>query len=71
MLILLLSQNMRYFEVRQRFHGFFIDQLAKSESEQGFRLSVLLRTQQSVAEQGRLFMLLFGPVKCIHGEGLL
>ncbi|VDO24142.1 unnamed protein product [Brugia timori] len=56
-------------EIRQRFHGFFIDQLAESESEQGFWLSVLLRTQKSVAEQGRLFMLLFGPVKYIHGEG--
>ncbi|EJW83586.1 F-box domain-containing protein [Wuchereria bancrofti] len=41
----------------------------ESESEQGFWLSVLLRTQKSVAEQGRLFMLLFGPVKYIHGEG--
>ncbi|CAG9535786.1 unnamed protein product [Cercopithifilaria johnstoni] len=55
-------------EVRRRFHGFFIDQLAQSESEQGFWLSALLRTQKSIAEQGRLFMLLFGPVKYFRGE---
>ncbi|VDK69961.1 unnamed protein product [Litomosoides sigmodontis] len=55
-------------EVRRRFHGFFIDQFARSESEQGFWLSALLRTQKSIAEQGRLFLLLFGPVKYVHGE---
>lgn len=60
----------KYFEVRRRFCGFFIDQLAGLESEQGFWLSALLRTQKSIAEQGRLFMLLFGPVKYVHGEGL-
>ncbi|KAL3985504.1 hypothetical protein ACH3XW_38900 [Acanthocheilonema viteae] len=55
-------------EVRRRFRGFFIDQLTESESKQGFWLSALLRTQKSVAEQGRLFMLLFGPIKYVRGQ---
>uniref|UniRef100_A0A0R3RQF2 F-box domain-containing protein n=1 Tax=Elaeophora elaphi TaxID=1147741 RepID=A0A0R3RQF2_9BILA len=56
-------------EVRRRLRGFFIDhQLTESESEKGFCLSVLLRTQKSIVEQGRLFLLLFGPLKFVDGE---
>ncbi|VDN25490.1 unnamed protein product [Gongylonema pulchrum] len=48
-------------EIRERFRGFFIDSLKHDDKDLGFWISVILRSQKTLAHQGKLFMIMFGP----------
>ncbi|KAL3993659.1 hypothetical protein ACH3XW_18475 [Acanthocheilonema viteae] len=50
-------------EVRVRLRGFFLSCYEKSDEIYGFWISIILRTQKTIAQQGQLFMIIFGPVK--------
>uniref|UniRef100_A0A0R3RFU8 F-box domain-containing protein n=1 Tax=Elaeophora elaphi TaxID=1147741 RepID=A0A0R3RFU8_9BILA len=54
-------------EVRVRLRGFFLSCNEKDDECYGFWISAILRTQKTIAQQGRLFMIIFGPLKL--GEG--
>uniref|UniRef100_A0A1I7W3A9 F-box domain-containing protein n=1 Tax=Loa loa TaxID=7209 RepID=A0A1I7W3A9_LOALO len=49
-------------EVRARLRGFFLSHCEKNEECYGFWNSIILRTQKTIAQQGQLFMILFGPL---------
>ncbi|VDN01349.1 unnamed protein product [Thelazia callipaeda] len=49
-------------EARERLKGFFMSHKGH-DNRYGFWNSLILRTQESLAAQGRLFMIIFGPVK--------
>ncbi|VDK78109.1 unnamed protein product [Litomosoides sigmodontis] len=50
-------------QVRVRLRGFFLNYFEKNEECYGFWISVILRTQKTIAQQGQLFMIIFGPLK--------
>uniref|UniRef100_A0A0R3RUT5 F-box domain-containing protein n=1 Tax=Elaeophora elaphi TaxID=1147741 RepID=A0A0R3RUT5_9BILA len=51
-------------EIRQRLRGLFLTHSSTDdERDYGFWISALLRTQKTVKFQGKLFMILFGPIK--------
>ncbi|VDN04996.1 unnamed protein product [Thelazia callipaeda] len=58
-------------EIRKRFHGFFLDQNRELTPAYGLWMSMLLHTQKTMEDKGRLFMILFGPTKCISGKELI
>ncbi|VDM12439.1 unnamed protein product [Wuchereria bancrofti] len=50
-------------EVRQRLQSLFLDHTTKDERDYGFWISAILRTQETTELQGKLFMIMFGPIK--------
>ncbi|KAM3715749.1 F-box only protein [Dirofilaria immitis] len=50
-------------ELRVRLRGFFLSCYGRNEEYYGFWNSIILRTQKTVAQQGKLFMIIFGPLK--------
>ncbi|EFO15815.2 hypothetical protein LOAG_12694 [Loa loa] len=51
-----------FMAVRARLRGFFLSHCEKNEECYGFWNSIILRTQKTIAQQGQLFMILFGPL---------
>ncbi|VDO20634.1 unnamed protein product [Brugia timori] len=50
-------------EVRQRLQSLFLEHTTKDERDYGFWISAILRTQETTELQGKLFMIMFGPIK--------
>ncbi|CAG9537615.1 unnamed protein product [Cercopithifilaria johnstoni] len=50
-------------EIRLRLRGLFMSHSTKDERDYGFWISAILRTQETTELQGKLFMIMFGPVK--------
>ncbi|VDK81940.1 unnamed protein product [Litomosoides sigmodontis] len=50
-------------EIRLRIRGLFFNYPKKDERDNGFWVSAILRTQRTVELQGKLFMILFGPIR--------
>ncbi|OZC07573.1 hypothetical protein X798_05438 [Onchocerca flexuosa] len=50
-------------ELRVRLRGLFLSYYGKNDECYGFWNSLILRTQKTVAQQGKLFMIIFGPLK--------
>uniref|UniRef100_A0A1I8ELX7 FBXO47 ARM repeats region domain-containing protein n=1 Tax=Wuchereria bancrofti TaxID=6293 RepID=A0A1I8ELX7_WUCBA len=50
-------------EVRARLRGFFLSCWEKNDESYGFWISLILRTQKTISQQGQLFMIIFGPLK--------
>uniref|UniRef100_A0A915PVS3 FBXO47 ARM repeats region domain-containing protein n=1 Tax=Setaria digitata TaxID=48799 RepID=A0A915PVS3_9BILA len=50
-------------EIRMRLRGLFLSHSTKDERDYGFWISAILRTQQTTKLQGKLFMIMFGPIK--------
>ncbi|KAM3718143.1 F-box only protein [Dirofilaria immitis] len=53
-------------EIRVRLRGLFLSHPAKDERDYGFWVSTILRTQETTKLQGKLFMIIFGPLKFIE-----
>uniref|UniRef100_A0A8R1TUW3 FBXO47 ARM repeats region domain-containing protein n=1 Tax=Onchocerca volvulus TaxID=6282 RepID=A0A8R1TUW3_ONCVO len=53
-------------EIRERLRGLFLSHSAKDERDYGFWISAILRTQETTKLQGKLFMIIFGPLKFIE-----
>ncbi|VDO39484.1 unnamed protein product [Onchocerca flexuosa] len=53
-------------EIRVRLRGLFLSHSAKDERDYGFWISAILRTQETTKLQGKLFMIIFGPLKFIE-----
>ncbi|CAG9534006.1 unnamed protein product [Cercopithifilaria johnstoni] len=52
-----------FMAVRVRLRSFFLSHCEKNDECYGFWISVILRTQKTIAQQGQLFMIIFGPLK--------
>nr|CTP81485.1 Bm10589 [Brugia malayi] len=50
-------------KVRQRLQSLFLEHTTKDERDYGFWISAILRTQETTELQGKLFMIMFGPIK--------
>lgn len=55
-------------KIRSRLYGLFLSHSAKDKRDYGFWISAILRTQETAELQGKLFMIMFGPIK-ITGRG--
>lgn len=67
-LISVAFKDKSFLQVRRYLRGYFLDH---DHDDFSFWLSAILRTQQSVAKQGRLFMILYCPTIHQNGKGIL
>ncbi|KAL3985256.1 hypothetical protein ACH3XW_37875 [Acanthocheilonema viteae] len=58
-------------QVRARLRALFLSHAAKDGRDYGFWISAILRTQKTVELQGKLFMVMFGPVKTTENEQII
>nr|CDQ03643.1 Bm9207 [Brugia malayi] len=52
-----------FMAIRARLRGFFLSCWEKNDESYGFWISLILRTQKTISQQGQLFMIIFGPLK--------
>ncbi|EFO24828.2 hypothetical protein LOAG_03657 [Loa loa] len=53
-------------EIRLRLQGLFMSHSVKDKKDYGFWISAILRTQETTKLQGKLFMIMFGPLKNVE-----